>query len=891
MPRGKTWEKEIDELIMKSQQHGARPEEISSLFQYELMDRRNQIARPPQQHNQIEIPSYLYPSTMKKKGSNIISNFIVQGGSLRENPILNRPMPEAAIRSMFNNVTFSGMGLGLNNWWTWTCGANPYAQNSGRLSFKPPLPGQKIPPNPYSIANRHLAKYNTQNFRNKYSEETMSKANRLLEPLGLSIPVIDLEWEPVDAASNPNTSEFMDPLRKRLQKNKNINKEISIESIEKAMSLQWNPIYTSTFYDRIYEYWKKRELDIKHSLATQPPKYKKKEVEDQLLQYSDKEIITTLMKNYQEKKKSLQKIEELDFNDAIMETEDIIQTQVNDFGFNLMDSIDKNINKSEQNWLYLEHKGPVFPLRYHSQNIALKYKNCTVVLNSIQEEAAVAWVRTMFEYPDHVDIPEFKNSFANSFLKFFSAYYTDFSLFDFSEIKTYLLETEYKYSGNDIIRNPSALAAQYPTSYCTEAIINGDKHVLDSKIMGQPMKIYLPKKSQQMFHQFGSIKYRNKPSTTVINISFDAPIPITSEKGESWDLVISESQLDWITAFKDYDNNIESVCFSKSQIPGKPLNLKKTVLENFVKSKDSTDIPENIMKSMLSKRTIKNYEIAYLLGQNILFVRKDYLERLKSKDKIECLWALALYLIDNFGLKWSNDKDKDKEWESIFNLESKHIKFYPKSEIRIKIGDKYRMKSRIDVLAFKLLRLLTEQRKVELINNSRSSQKIFSELDFKTLELYFNLFIKGLKSQHFFIYNSSVKLQKLLNKYRNIYGNDDHESSSIFQNIYKAWDSQEKEKDEPDTWELVKKIIYFSRSIWKVVELIYHDNSLLKLDLIVNKLHDLYSSIKELSKDENQINDIGSYPKNLQPKQKTSDANTKIEQIKEQLNEIEDKIF
>ena len=215
MPRGKKYDKDINDLVLKSQLNDYRPEEISSLFQYELMDRSKPSIRPEMLNNQIEVPSYLYPNSMKRKSSNIISNFIVQGGSLRENPILNRPMPEAAIRSMYNNVTFSGMGVGLNNHWTW--GGNQYNSFSNRLGFKPPLPGQKIPPNPYSIANRHLAKYKTQNFRKKYSEETMSRANRLLEPLGLNIPVIDLEWEPSTSAENPNTSEFMDPLRKRLK--------------------------------------------------------------------------------------------------------------------------------------------------------------------------------------------------------------------------------------------------------------------------------------------------------------------------------------------------------------------------------------------------------------------------------------------------------------------------------------------------------------------------------------------------------------------------------------------------------------------------------------------------------------------------------------------------
>ena len=583
--------------------------------------------------------------------------------------------------------------------------------------------------------------------------------------------------------------------------------------------------------------------------------------------------------------------EEQDLNEVDIESDGSNLLNVDKYGYSLTDSIENPENTKEQNWLYLEHKGPVYPLKYHSQNISLKYGNCTLVLNSLQEEAAILWVRTMFEFPDHVDIPEFKDSFSRNFLKLFSSYYKDFSLFDFSEIKDYLLETEYKYSGNDIVRNQFSLASQYPISYWTEAIINGEKHTLDSQIMGQPMKIYLPKKSQRMFHQFGSIKYRNKPSTTVINISLDAPIPITSEKGEWWDLVISEGEFDWVTAFKDYDNNVEWVSFSKNQIPGKPLSLKKNMFEVFLKSKDSAEIPQNIMKNMLCKRTIKNYETAYMLGQNILFVRNDYLERLKSKDKIECLWALALYLIDNFGLKWSNDKERERDWESLFNLESKHIKFYKMSEIRIKIGESYRMKSRIDVLAYKILRLLVEQRRVDMLSNNRNSLKLFWELDLKTLELYFNLFFKGLKAQHFFIYNSSVKLQKLLNKFRNTYGNDEHESTNVFQNAFTIWDTQEAQERNIDNRELVKKIIHFSRSIWKVVDLIYHDNSLLKLDIIVEKIHGMYSSIKELEKEDVQKNSIEAHPMNLQPKQKQNESNMKIAEIKSQLTDIELKIL
>jgi hypothetical protein len=97
--------------------------------------------------------------------------------------------------------------------------------------------------------------------------------------------------------------------------------------------------------------------------------------------------------------------------------------------------------------------------------------------------------------------------------------------------------------------------------------------------MGQPMKVYLPKKTNKMNHQFGSIKYRNKPSTTVLNLSLDAPIPVPHEKGECWNMVLSDQTIDWVTAFKDLDNNIETVCFSKKQLPGKPLPCLKKSLD------------------------------------------------------------------------------------------------------------------------------------------------------------------------------------------------------------------------------------------------------------------------------------------------------------------------
>ncbi|CAI2383114.1 unnamed protein product [Moneuplotes crassus] len=830
-----------------SQRDDGETQQISSLFDYNYRNhsKRSIISPSAAKGN---VPSYLFPDSMRKKGSALVPDFINQGGMMAKNPILDRPMPEAAIRSMYNNVMFPGSVIPdfmMNS------KRVPLMESVDNISIIPPLPGQKYPSNPYYKVYKDNKRKARQGRKRgpRGPELPKEHLNQVLN--NIKIPGYDFSspQNDVEEIPDPSTSSYAQQLKRREIKKAEKKKRSEKEALEKAIANQWNPVCTTNFGERMVEYLRKRDFRDKKLKERDEThvRGRKKDFQDQLLQYADKELISNAMKQYQKKRSLEQKEEEQELDSEIYNSI-CTQNQVNIGAFAIIEQIKDQKKLTNPNWLYLEHKGPVYPLSHQTHNVNLKYNNATIIMDHMQEEVAILWVRMQFEYPDHVEIPDFRDSFAENFLKLFGNNFTDFKCFDFSDIKTFLLETEYKYCGNELVRNPSAIAAQYPESYNQEAIVNGERHLMDRNFIGQPIRLYLPKKSNKMNNQFGSIKYRDRPCTTVLNLSVDAPIPIPPGKGECWNSVISDPDLEWIIAFKDRNNNINSVSFSKKQTPGKELPCKKRQLEKFLSFRGKEGISKGIKANLCSKSQIKIYDSAYELSKSIKFIRSDYQKRIESRDKIECLCAICVYLIDNLDLKISDEKEKPIQ--GVMDITTTCLTFYPNCTIKLRLGPRYRCKTRIDQLVYKILKILVEERKFRTQQDPSLSKMIFEDLNVEILEQYLNLLLKDLRPQHFFIYNSSIKLQNLLSKYENVYGKKGTDSGGVFQNF-----SSQCSKMSVDTTRtedcrgLVNKIVHLTRSTSKVIKISYNDHDIIKLDGIVEDLHEMYQRKRDLEND------------------------------------------
>ena len=305
-------DKNYDDYVIEKSRTGKTTQDINSLFHYSMIDynrkndRKNRLSRPKESY--FEVPKYLNPSIVPYNTNGFFSNEMLMRDKQREIEILKtRPMPEAAIRSMHNNVSFSFHNIMRGNH-VMNSYNTPYQMN--QINFPPPLPGQKYPNNPYSKLKSRRSK-----IKPKYSESEIRRANELLEQHGFGmnnsinsyeLPNVNFNnsYDHSGIFTNKDGKNQIEPLRKRVRKAYTKAHIGSRPKIESFISRQWNPIDSSRFFQRIENYLKKQDKKNKQEKNQRIDESgnKKKDYIDQALFYQDKDVISNLIRSYKSRK-------------------------------------------------------------------------------------------------------------------------------------------------------------------------------------------------------------------------------------------------------------------------------------------------------------------------------------------------------------------------------------------------------------------------------------------------------------------------------------------------------------------------------------------------------------------------------------------------------------
>ena len=227
----------------------------------------------------------------------------------------------------------------------------------------------------------------------------------------------------------------------------------------------------------------------------------------------------------------------------------------------------------------------------------------------------------------------------------------------------------------------------------------------------------------------GTIKKRIYAEDITLNVGADEPVPICTQPGHSWGEIVNNNDGTWLAYYKVRKNT------------------KYVFLSSSSKFKGMSDY--------------KKYEKAKKLKNCIDKIRKDYNEKLKSKDPEERQLGVATYLIDKLALRVGNEKGEDEaDTVGCCTLRVEHIKFEEDNKITFdflaKDSMRYLNTVKIDEIVYQNLQKFTK--------GKNPSDDLFDLINAQKLNDYLKLLMDGLSAKVFRTYNASFVLQQQLNK-------------------------------------------------------------------------------------------------------------------------------
>lgn len=390
-------------------------------------------------------------------------------------------------------------------------------------------------------------------------------------------------------------------------------------------------------------------------------------------------------------------------------------------------------------WTSLIHNGVLFPPEYVPHNIPVYYNGLPIQLNIIAEEAATFYAK--YIGTEYIDNPKFRKNFWKDWVGLIGPNTPIQSLdgCDFSKIKAYLdKQKEEKANGSEEEKaKAKALREQEDEKY-KYAYIDGKQEPVGN-FRVEPPGIFIGRGTHPLI---GMIKKRIYPEDITLNLSADAPIPVTLP-GHSWGKIVHDRTVDWLASWKDTISGKTKYVWLGAQ------------------------------SSVKAQSDMEKYELARKLKKKIVGIRDDNFDNMKNpNDKVKQL-ATAVYLIDTFALRVGGEKGSDEaDTVGVTSLRVEHVFFMGSDTIKLDFlgKDSVRYLNTVEVapIVYKNLSDFTD--------GKEKYDVIFDKITPQDVNKYLQTWMKDLTAKVFRTFNASAlfskELSKITNKYSGYTGDD-----------------------------------------------------------------------------------------------------------------------
>ena len=316
-------------------------------------------------------------------------------------------------------------------------------------------------------------------------------------------------------------------------------------------------------------------------------------------------------------------------------------------------------------WETLEHNGVLFAPEYEPlpKHVKLIYDGKPVTLGVEAEEVALFWVAMMTGGGiQHTKDPVFRSNFFEDFSEYVKKYgatdaqgnKVDIKSLDkcnFDKMFEYWFEKTERTKNKNLPKAEKEAAKkrkeelEAPYTHC---LWNGRKEKVGN-FRVEPPGLFRGRGDHPLK---GKVKKRVLPEQVTINIGKDAKIP-EPPKGHKWKHVQHDQKATWLAMWQENING----------------NYKYVMLAASSAIKGQSDY--------------KKFEKARELKKYVDKIRKDYTKDLVSEQMADRQRATAMYLIDHLALRAGNEKDTEKEAETVgcCSLKYEHITLEPPNKV------------------------------------------------------------------------------------------------------------------------------------------------------------------------------------------------------------------
>lgn len=382
----------------------------------------------------------------------------------------------------------------------------------------------------------------------------------------------------------------------------------------------------------------------------------------------------------------------------------------NDFKVNIMTLfwICNQFGGVKKKWTTLVHNGVLFPPEYIPHNIPVIYNGKYIYLAPEAEEAATYYAKYLDS--DYIKNNKFNKNFWNDWRQILGQGHEiqSFNEVDFSLIKQHLdkIKEEKKMLSKEEKQEEKRKKDELEAPYKIAFVDGKEEPVGNFRV--EPPGIFIGRGNHP---KIGKLKKRIYPEDVTLNLSSDAPIPITIP-GHRWGGIIHDRTVDWLASWKD-------------SISGK---TKYVWLGAQSAKKGQTDKAK--------------FDMAKKLKKKINIIRETNLDNMSSTDPIIRQIATAIYLIDKFALRVGNEKGIDEaDTVGVTSLRVEHITLLENNTIKLdflgKDSVRYINIVPVDHVAYVNLD--------ELVRNKNPDDYVFDLITPNDVNKYLQTFMKGLK--------------------------------------------------------------------------------------------------------------------------------------------------
>lgn len=389
------------------------------------------------------------------------------------------------------------------------------------------------------------------------------------------------------------------------------------------------------------------------------------------------------------------------------------------------------------NWERMEHAGISFPAPYFRHGRPLVYDGHAIVLPSELEEIATFYAAMPEDGPqlgDEKIRPTFQKNFFKDFTDALGPGHAihKFSMCDFSQIRECVnLDRSLKKAATEEEKAMKKAETERNALKRGYALVDGRLEKMGNFNM-EPPGLF---RGRGNHPKTGELKKRTFSEQVSLNLDEEAPAPKTDLQGHAWQEVRHDPMVTWLCSWNE---NVQG--------------MNKYVMLSASSSFKGKSDREKYGKAIQLKHCIHN-------------VRKDYNEKIVSKDKGERQMGVAMWVIDVLALRVGGEKGEDEaDTVGCCSLRKEHLHFSTDAntfdiELEFLGKDSMLFKQNIDFS----LHGETGKRVYSCLKSfcggKTDDDDVFETLTPTDLNKHLTSIMKGLSAKVFRTYNASVTLE------------------------------------------------------------------------------------------------------------------------------------